>query len=305
MAALLAAARRGDASETKRLIKAGSRLRATDDDGANALHLAAFNGHRDTAQVLVELGTSIESKTMRGETPLLLAASQGRAEVTQVLLDAGARVDAVDSMGNTAAHLAARSNHVRVLEVRNWAPPHPDTPLGVLDLGVIVLLQALVEAKAPLQARNNYDGMTPLHLASIYGRAEAAELLARSGASLKARTISGRSAIDLARQEKFAKVENAIEFHINRRLLAEGSTPSSPDDDDDDDSGPRAPDPREVRAAGLDPRRPYLISYGQEELLLPTLAMGGAALLLPYLFYRLLVSLRHRGAAKPRGRGVA
>ena len=125
MAGLLAAAKRGDTRETERLIKAGSRLRVTDDDGANALHLAAFNGHPDTTQVLVELGASIESKTTRGETPLLLAASQGRAEVAQVLLNAGARVDAVDALGNTAAHFAAKNNHVRVLEVRNCHPPPP------------------------------------------------------------------------------------------------------------------------------------------------------------------------------------
>ena len=129
MAGLLAAAKRGDTRETERLIKAGSRLRVTDDDGANALHLAAFNGHPDTTQVLVELGASIESKTTRGETPLLLAASQGRAEVAQVLLNAGARVDAVDALGNTAAHFAAKNNHVRVLEVRNCHPPLPPTPL--------------------------------------------------------------------------------------------------------------------------------------------------------------------------------
>lgn len=307
MAGLLAAAKRGDARETERLIKAGSRLRVTDDDGANALHLAAFNGHPDTTQVLVELGASIESKTTRGETPLLLAASQGRAEVAQVLLNAGARVDAVDALGNTAAHFAAKNNHVRVLEVRNCHPPTPPLrhpgPRAMPHLCAIVSSpKALVEGKAPLQARNNRDGMMPLHLASIYGKAETAELLARSGAPLKARTKSGRTPVDLARQEKFKQVENAIEFHANRRLLAEGS--SSPGDDDDD-SGPHAPDPREAYAAGFDPRTPYMVSNGQEELLLPTLAMGGAALLLPYLFYRLLVSLHQRGAAKMRGHGVA
>lgn len=302
-AALLAAARRGDAREIERLIKAGSRLRVSDDDGANALHLAAFNGHPKTAQVLVEGGASIESKTTRGETPLLLAASQGRAEVVQVLLNAGARVDAVDSLGSTPAHLAARNNHVRVLEVRNWARFPSPISRGMLHNVSLPPVQALIEGKAQLQARNNRDGMMPLHLASIYGKVEAVELLARSGAPLKARTKSGRTAVDLARQEKFKQVENMLEFHARRRLLDEGSTSSSPDDDDD--SGPHAPDPREAWAAGIDPRTPYMVSYGQEELLLPTLATAGAALLLPYLFYRFMVSLHQRGAAKPRGRGVS
>ena len=164
----------------------------------------------------------------------------------------------------------------------------------------------------------------PLHLAAIFGRADAAALLAQSGApcfhapfvapqwvtagshtrsqsqphagaSLKARTRSGRTALDLARQEKNKIVVQTLEFHESR-MLSEGSPV-----DEDDEGIPAAPDPRVSLAAGLDPRTPYMISYGQEDALLPTLATAGAALLLPVLFYHFLRSWQKRASAGAPG----
>ena len=88
-----------------------------------------------------------------------LATMGGRSEVVAQLLKAGASVDATDLKGNTPAHLGAKNNQVHALV-------------------------SLMEHAAPLRARNHRDGMMPLHMAAIYGSADATDLLAHSGARL-------------------------------------------------------------------------------------------------------------------------
>ena len=151
-----------------------------------------------------------------------------------------------------------------------------------------LLWQALLAQDAPMTVRNYKDGKTPLHTAAIFGRAEATELLIASGAPFSMRTTTGRTALDLARQEKYKPVEKALERH-ERRLLSEGK-----DTTHEDDSMPHAPDPRVAFAEGRDPRVPYLHDYGHEVYVLPTMLTAAAAFLVPYLLFLMLRSAQGR-----------
>jgi len=175
----------------------------------------------------------------------------------------GARVDAQDSQGNTPLHEAARSNHIDVM-------------------------QKLLEQGASLTVRNYKDGKTPLHTAAIYNMPEATEMLIAAGAPYSMRTTTGRTALDLARQEKWKKVEQALERH-ERRLLSEGQ-----DITHEDDAMVHAPDPRVAIAEGREPRLPYLGNQGQERYVLPTMLTAAAAFLVPYLLFLALRSAQKR-----------
>ena len=91
-----------------------------------------------------------------------------------------------------------------------------------LDAMRQVLLQ-----KASLTVRNYKDGRTALHTAAIYGKKAAVELLIENRAPLSMKTTSGRTALALARKERFKPVEMALRRHERRLLSEEEQTPDT------------------------------------------------------------------------------
>jgi ankyrin repeat protein len=61
-------------------------MQETDNDGATALHLAAYWGHEKTAAFLISQGAQCNSRNADGVTPLLWACRQGRKGVVRLLL---------------------------------------------------------------------------------------------------------------------------------------------------------------------------------------------------------------------------
>ena len=160
--------------------------------------------------------------------------------------------------------------------------------IALLTPAVALTWQKLLEQGASLTVRNYKDGKTPLHTAAIYNMPEATEMLIAAGAPYSMRTTTGRTALDLARQEKWKKVEQALERH-ERRLLSEGQ-----DITHEDDAMVHAPDPRVAIAEGREPRLPYLGNQGQERYVLPTMLTAAAAFLVPYLLFLALRSAQKR-----------
>lgn len=145
--------------------------------------------------------------------------------------------------------------------------------------------QRLLDQGASLTVRNYKDGKTPLHTAAIYNRAEATEMLIAAGAPYSMPTTSGRTALDLAKQEKWKNVERVLKRH-EQRLLSEGRDVAI-----ENDAMVHAPDPRVAIAEG---REPHLRDQGQETYVLPTMLTAAAAFLFPYLLFLALRSARKR-----------
>ena len=61
-AALIEAARRGDAEEVRRLLEQGAAVAARDPEGATALVAAAYGNHLEVARALVEAGADVNAK---------------------------------------------------------------------------------------------------------------------------------------------------------------------------------------------------------------------------------------------------
>ena len=160
--------------------------------------------------------------------------------------------------------------------------------IAPLTPAVALTWQKLLEQGASLTVRNYKDGKTPLHTAAINNMPEATEMLIAAGAPYAMRTTTGRTALDLARQEKWKNVEKALERH-ERRLLSEGQ-----DITHEDDAMVHAPDPRVAFAEGREPRLPYLFDQGQERYVLPTMLTAAAAFLVPYLLFLALRSAQKR-----------
>ena len=88
------------------LFEKHANIHATDEDGFNALHWAAWSGMRFTAYKLYERGIDINQPENNGYTPLMLAALRGNDAVVDLLLKLGATPNAQTKDGLTAAQLA-------------------------------------------------------------------------------------------------------------------------------------------------------------------------------------------------------
>lgn len=82
---LCAAAARGDLSELRRLIAAGTDVSRQDYDGRTALHLAACEGQEEAARLLIGAGCELEPRDRWGHTPLDDAIREGRPEIAALL----------------------------------------------------------------------------------------------------------------------------------------------------------------------------------------------------------------------------
>jgi hypothetical protein len=110
-ALLLAAAKAGDTQSLQDVLVHGvDWLGVMDEDGMNALHLAAAGGHQDTINSLLEgdsSGSSLGARANDGSSALHLASYYGFDAAVELLLARGADVHAVDMEGSTALHNAA------------------------------------------------------------------------------------------------------------------------------------------------------------------------------------------------------
>src|SRR5947209_8712558 len=107
---LWAAARNGDATAVRTLLKKGADVNARNEIGITALWIAAGNGKSDVVEVLLEHGADVNARDgIWYQTPLSLAlggfGGDGSPDLVKRLLRAGARD--VDAAAMTAA---ARGN---------------------------------------------------------------------------------------------------------------------------------------------------------------------------------------------------
>eukprot|EP01047_Picozoa_sp_COSAG01_P007959 COSAG01_NODE_308_length_19148_cov_13.076697_2_plen_1125_part_00 len=120
---------------------------AKDQDGATALHVAAFAGSATAAALLAAGGASGHAMhDAQGRTAVIIAAIKGHIDVISELGDQGVSMDVPDSSDTSALQLAIAQNHMHVASMLVKSGVSPD--------------------------RTNKDGWSGLHIASAAGQAE-------------------------------------------------------------------------------------------------------------------------------------
>lgn len=160
-------------------------LHTMDNAGRTPLDRALGTGHRALVEAI--LATDNPAAIMApGATPLHRAAAMGLTTAIQTLLLCGADVKARDTQGETALHYAVREGHL-------------DT------------VHALLERSDPNAACNR--GLTPLHWASITGRADLFELLVVFGGDpfVRGEYLDGLNAIDVAASMDYREIAELLE----------------------------------------------------------------------------------------------
>lgn len=116
-AALLQAARAGDAVRLRRLLAAGARPETRDSDGFTPLMRAAASSSADCVRLLIGAGADPNAVRPSGWSALMAAVASGRLEAVRLLLEAGAPPDARDRGFGTALDLAERGGQVAITDL--------------------------------------------------------------------------------------------------------------------------------------------------------------------------------------------
>ncbi|MBI5482958.1 MAG: ankyrin repeat domain-containing protein [Deltaproteobacteria bacterium] len=184
---LLSAAQKGDEKKVVQLLKKGADVKAKDDGGNTALHLAAtpkiastliaagasvharnadfdmtpiFSASAGVAKVLTAHGANVNEKARKGMTPLTWAVYWNQKQKLELLIEHGAYINAGDDDGRTALQTAA-----------NWDK--------------IDLVKLLLAKGADINAKDNVC-WTALHWAAFEASPNMMALLIASGADVNA-----------------------------------------------------------------------------------------------------------------------
>lgn len=222
--ALIAAAQDGNAQRVSQLLDGGLDIDATDTVGRSALWHAAKSGHYRLVETLVRRGASVDRADHHSVTPLGAAVSAGHADLARLLQLAGADVSRPQAQGRTPLIVAAadwdaamtaqllalgaqaderdRGDSTALMAAAQAAQSKPATAEADATLRV------LIEAGADVNAVNDDNQSALMLLAGIRSRAahedrqagaaDFVRLLMGAGADVRARDVSGWTALHAA-----------------------------------------------------------------------------------------------------------
>lgn len=188
-AALLAAARAGDADGAAAALRAGADIEARDSAGRTALLLAATYDRVEVAQVLVALGADPDALDDRHDTPWLVTGVTGSVAMLETLLPAEPDLAIENRFGGLSVIPASERGHVDYVRrvVRTAIDIDHVNRLGWTALLEAVLLgdgrpahQEVVRILLGAGADRSIpdaDGVTALEHAERLGHDEIADLL--------------------------------------------------------------------------------------------------------------------------------
>ena len=153
----------GDKAAVEKLLDQHADVNAPQNDGATALHWAAYRSDKELVDRLLRAGANPKAANRDGATPLWLASINGDAGIIEALLKAGADANEHLPLGRTPLMAASRTGKVDAINV-------------LLDHG------------ADVNAKETLRGTTPLMWAADEGHAAAIRLLIQHGADFKARS---------------------------------------------------------------------------------------------------------------------
>lgn len=177
------------------------------EDGLNALHLAAKQGFAGTVNVILRERWNINAIDATGQTALHMASYWGHDDVVNALIEQEADQGLEDNESKTAFALAVLQGHEKIaILLRNGTigPNSHETDLALLNEAIAandgIAIRTLAKVGADLEAQEDDDGWTPLHTAAAGADDEvgAIEVLVELQANIEAQDNQRRTPLHQA-----------------------------------------------------------------------------------------------------------
>jgi ankyrin repeat protein len=177
------------------LLAGGADINSKDNELSTALHKACLAGNMEMVKLLLSKKALLNEENIFKKTPLFLAAENGHEQIALLLAQAGADLNINDEYGYSVFQLAC----IHGLE-----------SLARFIVEKSSAKQELLAQKfeSCLDWYHDYEGYTPLHLASANGRKNIVSFLLERGADMQARTANDHSAFYLAVQGGYQEIVN-------------------------------------------------------------------------------------------------
>lgn len=195
--ALHAASQNGHYAIVRRLLDFNPDFDARNTQGRTPLHLTAQCGMDAIGQLLVRSGATVASRDEDGWTALHMAANNGHASIVKRLIARAPQIIDAETKNNLMAlHLAIYNGHEDVINLLldGWLRGFGALRSAIASTDT-ALTQALFER---LVDRCNYKGVTPLHIAAASGYETKVRQLLASEASTSAQDDEGHTPLHLA-----------------------------------------------------------------------------------------------------------
>ena len=161
-------------------------------------------------QVLIDAGADVETKDDMGRSPLLKASVSGKFAVVKMLVEAGADVRVIDNDGESCLTLATsydeHTETVRYLvglkdvDVNHSCDGGSTALHWVCQENYPEVVQALIDAGADIEAKDDREGCSPLLWACrpVVGQFAVVKVLVKAGADVCVTSRKGDTCLTLA-----------------------------------------------------------------------------------------------------------
>jgi ankyrin repeat protein len=184
------------------------------------LHVASSNGHANIVEKLLDKGAEIDKEDKIGITPIMDAVATGHLNIVQLLLNRGADINKQGICRPLFTAINVENLDMVDLLIKNGAKisfePNPRiTPIHHIaiykksDVGV-KLLNVFIKYSVNINEQDIYND-TPLHIATMTNNYKIAEALIENGASFDIKNNNGKTALDIAKEEKYTEIEKLMD----------------------------------------------------------------------------------------------
>ncbi|XP_017843488.2 protein phosphatase 1 regulatory subunit 16A isoform X2 [Drosophila busckii] len=254
---LLEAASRNDMPEVAALLQHGITPNAANEDGLTALHQCCIDNNVEMLRLLLDYGANVDAQDSDKWTPLHAAATCGHLELVRILIRHNANLLAVNTDGNMPYDLCDDENTLDFIEgemaqrgvtqelidetrssteramLRELTEvariggdlEEPDyqgaTPLHIASAnGYVRVVEFLLEQHVNVDAMDK-DLWTPVHAAACWGHLEVLEMLAQCGADLNVRNKDDETPSDICEDPEIRERIEQLKTEQESKRLAE------------------------------------------------------------------------------------